>query len=294
MKILITGDISAWNIKDFDVNKINKNMLNIIQEKDLVVYNLEGLIKDLDQFEDLRIRTDRLKDYLFKIILKITKKEQPIVYSDKRIFSLLKTNKHTVVTLANNHVKDLGKKGFRNTLSLLKNNSIMFLGAALNLIEASKHLEFGNIAFININLVAAKKFDVPLYLYNATKTDYGGSFVDNSDLKNKINALKKENKKVILIIHGGKELPKSNKEIGIDLDKVKSLRADITIIHHPHIYIKTEYEKYNIYILGDFIFSRPNYLDVDRKSAFVEIDVADKNIKSNITSFNINEVYTYD
>ena len=46
MKFVITGDISTWNIKDFNIEKFNPDILNILKSSDAVIYNLEGPIGD--------------------------------------------------------------------------------------------------------------------------------------------------------------------------------------------------------------------------------------------------------
>ena len=43
-----------------------------------------------------------------------------------------------VVSLANNHVFDLGVEGLENTIKLLKENGIQYCGAGMNLKEASR------------------------------------------------------------------------------------------------------------------------------------------------------------
>ena len=272
MKLLIFGDISTWNITDFSIDKINPEIVKKIKISDYVIYNLEGPIRKQDKKYKLQLRTNPFKQFIFKFLLKITKKEQPIVYSDEKIIDLFKLNKNTIITLANNHIKDLGFEGFKDTINILKRHNIKYLGVGVNNKDASQDLLVNKHVIINTNHVACEKKGIKFKIYNATKTDYGGSYQNYDELKEKILEYHKEHKKVILIIHGGKEMPKENKQIGIDLEKVKSLKADCSIIHHFHKYIKTKYEQDRIFCLGDFIFHRPNKLPQKRESSFLSMN----------------------
>lgn len=286
MKILIFGDTSNWNIPDFSVSNINSEIVNKIKKADYVIYNLEGPIKINNKRYNLQLRENKIKDYFLKLLLKITGKEQPIVSSNKRILKLLKLNPNTTVSLANNHIKDLGVEGFKDTIKLLEENNIKYLGAGLSNKEASKDILIKNIVIINCNFVSSEKKGIKWKIYNANK-DYGASYQNYEELRKKVNYYKKNKKQVILIIHGGKEMP--TKSLGINLENIKSIGANISIVHHFHKYIKTNYEKYNIYCIGDFIFSRPELLPEERNSCFLYIN--QNNVK--LIKFKNNEVYNY-
>jgi hypothetical protein len=301
MKILITGDVSTWNIKDFSVNKINPKFIEKIKKADYVIYNLEGPIAHSNSFASenkLQFRENFFSNTFYSILNKfnmlIRKKPQYTVYSNKKIISLLKLNRNTLVTLANNHIKDLGKKGFEYTSKELEENNIEFIGAGKNNKQVKNFYEFKDIIFININLIGAYKYKFPLKLYSATKDSFGSAYIDFKKLKQDIKRLRKKDKKIVLIIHGGKELPKSIKELNLNFDLIKNLKADITIIHHPHIYVKTKYEKDNIFVLGDFIFN-PTSKNIlpDRESGILEADLRNKKVNCKLIKFNANEVYGY-
>ena len=104
--------------------KINKEILKKIKDADYVIYNLEGPIALDNKKYFLQIRTNKIKNFLFKLLMSITNNIQPIVSSNISILDLLKINKNTLVTLANNHVKDLGLNGFNDTIKLLETNEI--------------------------------------------------------------------------------------------------------------------------------------------------------------------------
>jgi hypothetical protein len=293
MRGLIFGDVSTWNIDNFKVSNINNSIFKKIKKADFVIYNLEGPIRlENKKYKELEIRRNPIKNILIKIILSINNRvsgmDQKIAFSNLKILDLLKINKNTIVTLANNHVKDLGIEGFSDTLKLLDKNKINFLGAGFNLGDANKELNINNeYTTINYNYVAASKKGIYLGIHNAQKRDYGGAYLSFEKIKRKVADIKKHKKKSILILHMGKELT-SGENLGIDFEKIKSINANITIIHHPHAYVKTEYEKENIFILGDFVF-KSNHLPSNRQSAFLGISGNAK-----LSKFKIDKAYNYE
>lgn len=301
MKILITGDISTDGIRNFDVGNLNPKFKKLIREADLVVYNLEGPISKSEVFakaNGLQFRENKFFDFVYKLLNSyntyIKKKPQVKVFSDERILPFLKMNPNTLVTLANNHIKDLGKSGFKNTLSILKKNNIDYVGAGKSLNECND-FEFNNIIFINVNLVGVKKFKIPFHLYSATKKDFGANYLSYKKLSERIAKYKGVGKKVVLLIHGGKELPKGPENLGLDLERVRNLKADITVIHHSHVYVKNKYEKDKIFVLGDFIFKSSNKrLPLDRESAILDIRNRDEFLYSTILTVKVSGFYDYD
>ena len=83
------------------------------------------------------------------------------------------------------------------------------------------------------------------------------------------------------------------KKWDVELEEIKKLNADITVIHHPHTYIKTEYEKDNIYILGDFLFYRPEKFDINRQTAVLEIQEEREQLHCRIRESLVSEIYRY-
>jgi len=298
MKILITGDVSTQNMKVFDITSIKSEFKKNIREVDLVVYNLEGPISKSEAFakkNSLQFRESKFFDFFYKLLNSyntcIKKKPQIKVFSDERILDLLKMNPNTLVTLANNHIKDLGKEGFENTLNTLEKNNINYIGAGRDLSDC-KDFEFNKIVFVNVNWIAVKKFNLPFHLYSATKKDFGANYLSEKELFERIGGYKELGKRVILIIHGGKELASDINELNLDLEMVKCLGADVTIIHHPHVYVKTEYEKDNIFVLGDFIFKSKNEsLRIDRDSAALSLEFSCGKLKTTLSGFSMKVVY---
>lgn len=301
MKILITGDISTNNIKEFIVRNIEPRFRGFIEGADLVVYNLGGPISRSEKFardSKLQFRENGLVNLfyllLYSLNIYIRKKPHVKVFSGIEIFKLLKMNPNTLVTLANNHIKDLGKKGLEETLDILKENNINYIGAGKNL-DKCKDFEFHDIIFINVNWVGVKKFSIPFHLYSATRKTFGANYLSSRELFEKIEEFKKLDKRVVLIIHGGSVLPEKIKDLSLDLEMIRNLNADITVIHHPHLYVKTKYEKDNIFVLGDFIFQPKDVsLDLFRESAILKIYIKEGLLIPEIERFKMKDVFNYE
>jgi len=304
-KIIITGDIATKNIPQFSTSKIAPNLRELITQADLSVYNLEGPIAPNNEFAkktSVEFREAKLANSLYETLnyinLVVSSKIQSKFYSDERIVRLLRLNKNTLVTLANNHIKDLGKIGFSHTIKILENNNINYTGAGLSKRQMPGDYESNNVVIINSNLIGVHKFGLALHLYSARKKCFGADYIAFTDLKKRIRKYKAANKKVILILHGGRDLPanipKTPANLGLDLALIKKLGANITVIHHAHVYIKNEYENDNIFVLGDFIFkSDDSRLPLDRPSAMLEIVISKDKLTPKLVRFKMNEAYQY-
>ena len=179
------------------------------------------------------------------------------------------------VTLANNHIRDYGDKGVLDTLDSCKSYNIEYVGAGLNLKQASKILykEIKNkkIAFINI---AENEWS------SATPKQAGANPLDIINVVDYLKEAKKFADVIILIIHGGHEhyqLPSP--------DQVKRCRffadmgANAIVCHHPHCY--SGYEIYNdvpiFYSLGNLFFPNSTNLKTSEEGFLLKISISGSN-----------------
>lgn len=212
------------------------------------------------------IFNDLLEDFA-KCNLFLTNMEAPITTHKNPITKTgpaLKANPLTIealkyaginlVTLANNHIGDYGKKGLDDTFLALSKNNIEYIGAGSSYEEASKVLykDFGGykIGFINI-------------AENEWSTTIGKSAGANplNPFRNYsiIQEAKRNVNYLFLIIHGGHELyhlpsPGTQDTYRFYIDA----GVDAIIAHHPHYFSGYEiYKKAPIfYSLGNFIFDK--------------------------------------
>lgn len=168
---------------------------------------------------------------------------------------LLKQLNIDLVTLANNHIMDYGKKGLIDTISELKRQGIKFIGAGENLNEASSSASFS---------IGGLKIAILNFCENEWSTagtnNPGANPLDIINNVKQIRSLKETHNTVIVIIHGGHEyyhLPSPR--------MVKQYRyyaengASVIVGHHPHYISGYEvYQKVPIfYSLGNFMFTTP-------------------------------------
>ena len=187
-----------------------------------------------------------------------------------------------VVSFANNHVFDQGKKGFVNTLDNLKKNDMKFVGAGTNLEEANKPVYFElkdkntKVAFIG----ATDILNVDLNKENEAYVNKA----DINNLKKSIAEAKKNSDSVIISVHWGNEYHREPSSRQKEMAKqLIEAGADIILGHHPHIL--QPMEEYTakdgrkaviIYSMGNFVsnqdygFKEGTIVDPDKKFTLEE------------------------
>lgn len=157
-----------------------------------------------------------------------------------------------VVSLANNHIMDMGSKALKDTLDVCKEYNIQTYGAADNLTNARKalvlkknNLKVGLLAF------AENEF------CNTNGEEFGANPLKLTDNFRDIRSTKMKCDKVVVSLHGGIEM------YNLPAPYIKDIchffveaGADAIIVHHTHCY--SGYEVYNdapiFYSLGNFLF----------------------------------------
>ena len=157
-----------------------------------------------------------------------------------------------IVTLANNHTGDFGAGAIKDTLALLNENGIRYLGARENIDEAYNacRLERDGIS-VSVISVCENEFGI------AAKNSYGSAGYNARLLLNKIREEKEIRDNVIVVFHSGNEfnpLPSPDTQDRYRL--ICDMGADAVIGCHTHC--PQGYEIYNgkpiIYSMGNFLF----------------------------------------
>lgn len=184
-----------------------------------------------------------------------------IIYARDEDFFRVQEMGINVVSLANNHVFDLGEEGLRNTIALLEENGIQYCGAGMNIEEASKpailSVENKSIAILACCMYGNK------YLGHVELAGRNKSGVNPLDIDKFVMDIKEAKMKydyVIVMPHWGKEyqyfpLP----ECKMMAYKMIDAGADCVIGSHSHnIQPVVKYNSKYIYFgLGNFLF--PDY-----------------------------------
>jgi len=179
-------------------------------------------------------------------------KTGPNIKAAPETIEVLKLSSFNLACLSNNHILDYGEDGLHNTIKLLKEKEIDYVGVGNDLKDSRivlyKKIKNKRFAFLNFseNEWAA-----------ATDARAGANPVNIIDNSNDIRKAKKNADYVIVQYHGGNEhyslpSPRIKKIFRFYVDS----GADIVLCHHSHYF--SGYEEYSnsciFYGLGNILF----------------------------------------
>lgn len=248
MKIVFTGDIILdRGVKDelkLHGDSLLINSFNFLYKQDFLVINLEGALTDSGN-----IQTN-----------KFNFKANP--YKAR----ILKNAGVTHISLANNHIYDYGKTGYKNTIEAIETNGLISLGNDDKpiVIKKGKH----RCAVLSASLTTHND-SLPISTIDQLKESISRFIGGNSEIP------------LILYIHWGLELQptpeKWQKELANDLI---NLGVDVIIGHHPHVTQSIEFinDKPVFYSIGNYIADA--YLPDTDLSYVIELEI--KNTIENI------------
>ena len=236
MKTIIgfTGDVAfseyTKNICDRP-EKIDKRIYDFFESNDFNVINFESPIT----------------------MSEITEKDALAHKSNPTALQFVKKHiKNPILSLANNHMMDFGKKGLLDSLEYTEKENLKTIGAGRNENEATDYVILGDEVKVGILAFQYKDYFI------ATENALGTAHEKHKKLiKKQIKKLKEKVDYVVLVYHGGDEflntpMPYTRKKI----KKFLTYGADIIVAHHPHTV--QGYEKIKnktiFYSLGNFIF----------------------------------------
>ncbi|MEW5805113.1 MAG: CapA family protein [Patescibacteria group bacterium] len=264
IRVVFVGDIMLSRAVDRLMKKNNNYQFPFLrsaeffQTADIVFGNLEGPISD--QGENLG------SIYSFR--------------ADPRVIEGLKLANFNVLSLANNHILDWGRRALVQTIELLKQNNIYSVGAGRNYLEANQPviieksgIKFAFLAFTNLYPESLK----------ADETNPGISDFDLTKVKGQIKELKQSGLAEVMVVslHWGEEYKQAPSPEQIRIaHELAEAGADFIIGHHPHV-VQRE-EKYPsisfgtskiswiFYSLGNFVFDQ-NFSEETMNGLVVEL-----------------------
>lgn len=221
MKILFWGDIMPGGILPYTkTDPLTPKIKNCIREADLVVGTLECAIGDGLAYDSVKM-----------------KGRANIIYAPEESSSLLTRMRFNVMSLANNHIFDLGVEGLRSTIDFLNRHKISFTGAGENIEEALRPVIIDTDG-IRIAFIAGCTYDPSqvAYVPVATKEKYGIASLEGPEILLQIKKCKETCDYVIILAHWGKEYSKfplkSSKKLSKDFVEAG---ADLIIGSHTHM-----------------------------------------------------------
>lgn len=161
---------------------------------------------------------------------------QNIVYARNEDFFRVKEMGFDVVSLANNHIWDLGEDGLRNTIKLLKENNIRYCGAGMDIEEASRPVviekEGISVAILAYCMYGNKYLG---YVELAGKNKAGINPLDIDKVVSDIRQAKQKFDRVVVLPHWGREYKYNPLPECITMAKTMiKAGADAVLGSHPH------------------------------------------------------------
>ena len=219
---------------------LNDNIISFFKTFDFRVGTLECAIGNSMDFDTSKMNA-----------------EMNIIYAREEDFYRVKRLGINIVSLANNHVFDLGEVGFRNTIEVLSRDNVKYVGAGLNIEEASAPLiiEKNNvtIAFFACCFLGLK----PVWVTAATPTSAGIWQTDIDSLCQRVIHAKEKYDYVVVLPHWGIELSYyPPKEYYQYAKRMIEAGADSVLGSHTHIIGPCwKYKNKTIcYSMGNFLF----------------------------------------
>ncbi|HQK70487.1 MAG TPA: CapA family protein [Bacteroidales bacterium] len=237
--ILIGGDLGPTdsNFSQFIENRVDEliddKLFSLLGKADLRIFNLEVPLTD----NPLPIS-----------------KDGPCLIAPSATFNGIKSINPSLLTLANNHILDQSEAGLFNTMSILKNNGIKFVGAGKNISEASQSVVMKvNGWKVGVYGCAETEFSI------ADENKSGANPFDPLESPDHIESLKSQCDYLIVLFHGGKEryrYPTPN--LQKVCRKMISRGADLVVCQHSHSIGSFELfeEGVIVYGQGNFLFDR--------------------------------------
>jgi len=215
LKIVLLGDVSLNGhlgdapIKDWDI--FDSSTLHHVESSDLTIFNLEAQVKSG-----------------FENVLKV-----PRLQTSEEAIAKLPKGTNTVACLANNHAYDCLESGFKRTVSALKKNGILYLGAGLNRKDAVKPL-FLSVGSYKVGILAYNHPSTNPCLPKNTKFSINTLEEDRTirEIKNAV----KFSDYVIVSIHWGIDYFNHPTPDQVQLaHRLVSAGADVVFGHHAHV-----------------------------------------------------------
>lgn len=215
---------------------ISENALDVLREADIAMINQEFPFSTVGE-----AMVD--KEYTFRI-------------APSRV-EVLNELGVDIVTLANNHALDYGNTALLETLSVLSESDIAYVGAGENL-EKAKELKIMDVNGVKVGFLGASRV-IPVAGWNATSGSPGMfTTYDPTALVEEITKAKEICDVVIVYVHWGIERNERPEAYQRDLAfQYIDAGADMVVGSHPHVMQGIEYYegKPIIYSLGNFIFN---------------------------------------
>lgn len=277
IKIIVTGDVSDAGLPPLNVTQIPESIRRLIESSDLLVANLEGPIKLADDYPPRRLSGHRLLDQLLRLGLRAAGKKPVLVCSTPKVIDLLALAPCACVTLANNHINDLGPRGLLDTLAWLHQHEVPHVGAGPDRDAANApcwlRIRGKPVVVLNYNYIGIRKFGLFIDLHGAGPGRPGAAYLPQRRIRQTIGRIRAEAPEafVLLVVHAGRVTARDLNETGVDYASFERLGAHCVVFHHSHQWFGTRTGR--SFFLGDLVFREPTGVPGGRLGGFLELTV---------------------
>ena len=220
MRLFVCGDIMPGGILPYQEKYIDETLKNEMIQYDFRIGTLESAIGEGYEFDEVKM-----------------KGRANIIYARNEDMIRLKEMGFDVVSLANNHICDLGDGGLENTIAQLKQLGIQYCGAGMNIEEASRPAVVSKDG-ITVAFLAYCIYDSPWlgYVKMAGGNTPGVCPLEITKVIDDIRQAKSKYDKVVVLPHWGKEYSYVPLPETIEMTKqMIAAGADAVMASHPHI-----------------------------------------------------------
>ena len=293
-------ELSSKNNKDNDTKKDNK--LSLIMAGDVLIHSS---VYD-DAYEDGKYNFDKMLSLIKPIVknydlafynqesilggTKLGLSSYPAFNSPQEVGEAFTSVGFNLVSLANNHTLDLGKKGIINSTDYWKTKKDVLTSGSYSSLKNRNNIEIKEINGIKYALLA----------YTTTtngvkpKNDYYVNVYNEKQVKKDVEQIRDEVDLLLVSMHWGDEY---NTNVTSEQETIakylSNLDVDIIIGHHPHVIEPIDYidDTLVIYSLGNFLSGQEG---MDRRvGLMVSVDIEKNDDGIYISAPTATLTYTY-
>lgn len=189
MRVFVCGDIVPGGVLPYQEEYISNSLRDYMSQFDFRIGTLECAVGNGLPYDEEKMR-----------------RKMNIIYVRNEDLSRIKEMGFDVVSLANNHVWDMGVEGLKNTIRQLEKLGIQYCGAGMNIEEASRPAVVTKDG-LSVAFLAYCEYDEKLFghIEVAGKDKPGLCPLDINKIVEDIRAAKKKYDKVVVMPHWGKE-----------------------------------------------------------------------------------------
>ncbi|OGZ18707.1 MAG: hypothetical protein A2175_00250 [Candidatus Nealsonbacteria bacterium RBG_13_42_11] len=199
-----------------------------------------------------------------------------------------------LLSLANNHMFDYGRRALEDTLNRLKEAEIDYVGAGFNATETFsaviKEVKGIRVAFLAYTNLGSEN-------WRSWGENSGMAWISENDFEKIEEDIKlaKQNSDILIVsLHAGEEYQKTPNQFQTDFSKMAiDAGADMVVGHHPHVIQGSEIYNngYIFYSLGNFVFDQ-SFSEETMEGQMVKILIKGKKIKQVVpVNIKINEYF---